>query len=606
VAVGLGALILASSDFQGATPIAPVDCDGLEAASRQVTCFEVPVEGSTLGVVVIHDDGALERAPILVLPELPGEIPSADLDRYAASPLADDHDIVLVDPRGAGRSGPVLDCPDLELDPGSLDLLERCREDLIDTDADLIGPGMDTTVSDLELLRETLAEGRPWRRWHVIGSGYGSQVAHRLAQVHPRGIETLILASPVPADVPSVTAPASAFATALNGVTALCEQDRGCDRLGSTTAAAFRIGQRLDTSPEPLEIPRLDGTDRGDVVSFDGSAARATIWRAMRDESLIRLLPWTLHRIDRSASEFGMERYGRQTLAALAAATERRPTVSEPLFWTLVCSEQLPASDPGILAELVAATPELIAPLEPEAACDIWNLPQAIPPALEGRVRAPTMVLSSPTDPASLAEWGTQIASSVDGAILVSRSSQGWSVVDGSCDPQLVSAFIEDPSAVADIGCIDQRLGFVTRPVPVDGASFQSVADELGPVALLVAGTLTALGFAAWCLTGPAVVARGLWAIGAALLAVYVLAITIILSTADEGGRLIAQPESTWPIFVLPWGVAAILVVAGGSSAKAAFDARLRSPWPARHLVVGFGVALALVGAALAGLVPGL
>lgn len=607
IALGVGALILFWGDFEGTAPISPVDCEGVEASSRRVTCFEVPVGEVTVAVAVIHDsDEALTTTPVLILPSLPGETPLAEVALYAESPLAEDHDLVLVDPRGGGRSTPTLDCPDLQRNPGSIDLLERCREDLADVDADLISVGTDTTVEDLEAVREALRQGRPWRAWHVVGSGYGSQVAHRLAQAHPAGIESLTLISVIPPGEPYLTARASSFAPALDVITGWCTQDRGCSRLGSTTAAANRIAGRLAASPEPLEIPRLDGTDRGDVVAFDGSLTRITMWRALHEQDLAALLPWAADRIDDAASEFGMSLPGRETLAAMRAATVRDEPVSQPLFWTLACSEQVPRMDPGLLTDVTATAPELVAPLTPADACAIWNVPMAIPPILENPVRAETLIVTSPADPSSLREWADTVAAGIDRARVIELTTLGRNPAVQECEGELMKAFIADPGATPELSCANEALDFATWPVPIAGATFHSVAEEAGPVAAMVVGTLMAVVFALWVLGGPQGAARVAWAAAAAGTLVFLLAAGVVLATADEPGRLVAQPSTTWPIFLLPWATAVTSLIALGLTVKASWEARLRSPWPARHVLTGFGIAIAWAGAAFAGMIAGL
>ncbi|MGF1664691.1 MAG: alpha/beta fold hydrolase [Acidimicrobiia bacterium] len=607
VALGVGALIVLSGDFDGGPPINPVDCDGVEASSRRVTCFEVPVGGNTIAVAVIHDsDDALTSTPVLILPSLPGETPISDAALYAESPLADDHDLVLVDPRGGGRSTPTLDCPDLQRDPTSLDLLERCREDLGDAEADLISIGTGTTVEDLEAVRQALRQGRPWRTWHVVGSGYGSQLAHRLAQTHPAGVESLTLMSVIPPGEPYLTARARSFGPALDAITGQCEQDRNCSRLGSTTAAVNRIAGRLDTAPEPLEIPRLDGTDRGDVVSFDDSLARITMWRALREPDLAALLPWATDRIDDAASEFGMALSGRETLAAMRAATVRDEQVSQPVFWTLACSEQVARMDPALLTDITSAARELVAPVAPVDACAIWNVPMAIPPILENPVRADTLIVTSPTDPSSMREWADTMAAGIERSRVIELTTLGRTATVQECEGALIRAFVADPRATPEVSCAGGAPAFTTRPVPIAGATFHSIADEAGAVAAQVVGTLVAVVFALWVLGGPPGAAKVAWAATAGGTLVFLLAAGTVLVTADQPGRLVAQPGATWAVFLLPWVTAMAWLVALGLTAKAFWDGRLRSPWPARHALTGFGVAVAWAGAASAGMIPGI
>lgn len=606
VVVGLLLLIALSADFDLGAPVVPVSCGELPETSRNVTCFEVPVEGATLAVAVVHaGDTPLEREPLLVLPPLPGETPIADVDLYASSPLAADHDLILVDPRGGGRSAPDVACPDLQADPGALELLQRCREDLTDGGVDLITPGSDATAGDLAEVRRTLSQGRSWSEWDVVGSGYGSQLAQRLARVDDGGVRSLTLSSVVPDQEPSILAGAFAFPQALNGLTALCGQDEGCARHDTAGAAIVRVTDRLDDAAEPLEIPRIGAIDRGEVVSFDGELARTTFARALGEESLVPLLPWAADRLDQAASEFGMGLAGRQTLAAMRAATRRNPAVSQPLFWTLVCSEQIPGIDPGVLSDAVAATPGLIAPIEPSTACDVWNVPQAKPAPLENPIRPATLVLTSSIDPASVRDSADRVAATIDEAVVVEVGVLPRSPLSGGCTSELIATFLADSDSINDVACAGESIRFADRPVPIAGADFASVGDQAASLLALVLGTMLAAVFSAWSLTGPRVAARVAWSVAAALSVVFLLAAGSVLATADSPGRLVAQPAWTWPIFLLPWFIAAAGLTGLTLSGLAVRAGTLRTPWSARHLLVAVGVAAASLGAATAGMIPG-
>lgn len=606
VVVGLFLLIALSADLDLGAPVVPVSCGELPETSRNVTCFEVPVDGATLAVAVVHDDDEpFSNRPLLVLPPLPGETPIADIDLYAASPLADDHDLVLVDPRGGGRSAPDAACPDLQADPGSIDLLQRCREDLIDGGVDLVSPGADASARDLAEVRRTLSQGRSWSEWDVVASGYGSQLARRLARVDDAGVRSLTLSSVITDEEPSILSTAYAFPEALNGLTALCGQDEGCTRHGSTGAAIVRVTERLDDAGEPLEVPRIGESARGEVISFDGDLARTTFVRALGEESLVPLLPWSAKRLDEAASEFGMGLAGRQTLAAMRAATSRDAAVSQPLFWTLVCSEQVPGIEPGLLSDLVGATPGLIAPIDPAAACGIWDVPQARPAPLENPIRATTLIVTSSIDPTATRDAADRVAATIDEAAVVELGILPRTPLSGGCASELVAAFLDDADSIDDVACAGEPVRFAGRPVPIAGAEFASVGDEAASLTSLVAGTLLAAGFAAWSLTGPPVAARVIWSVASALMVVFLLAAGFVLATADTPGRLVAQPGWTWPIFLLPWLIAIAWLTGLATTGLAMYAGALRNPWGARHLIVAIGIAAAWLGAAAAGMIPG-
>ena len=179
------------------------------------------------------------------------------------------------------------------------------------------------------------------------------------------------------------------------------------------------------------------------------------------------------------------------------------------------------------------------------------------------------------------------------------------SPLSGGCAAEMVAAFLHDSDSIDDVACVGDPIRFAGRPVPIAGADFASVGDEAGPLAALVVGTLIAIAFATWSLTGPPVSARIAWSVTAGLTVVFLLAAGFVLAAAHTPGRLVAQPPWSWAIFLLPWPIAASWLTGLVLSGLAMYAGTLRSPWNARHVMVAIGVAAAWLGAAAAGMIPG-
>jgi pimeloyl-ACP methyl ester carboxylesterase len=179
-------LLVLAAPAAADVPFGPCPSDGLPSAGGQCATVTVPLDRA--GAVPGTIDVGLERLPahgasrgtLLALAGGPGDAASAFFARGAAAldALRTDHDVVLVDQRGTGRSGP-LDCP---LTPA--DCARR------------LGPaaGLYTTAAfadDLEDVRAALGADKVT----LFGVSYGTYAATAYARRHLDRVEALVLDS---------------------------------------------------------------------------------------------------------------------------------------------------------------------------------------------------------------------------------------------------------------------------------------------------------------------------------------------------------------------------------------------------------------------------
>jgi pimeloyl-ACP methyl ester carboxylesterase len=149
--------------------------------------------------VAVADNTGSARGVLLMLTGGPGQPGAGLLERVQPriAYLLNDYRLVMIDQRGTGNTA--LNCPDLQREVGSSDILPPSPA-AVRACADALGTARDhytttDTVADLEQLRIALGVDS----WTVDGISYGTYVAQRYAYAHPDRVRRMVLDSVVPA-----------------------------------------------------------------------------------------------------------------------------------------------------------------------------------------------------------------------------------------------------------------------------------------------------------------------------------------------------------------------------------------------------------------------
>ncbi len=169
--------------------------------------------------------------------------------------LSMNHDILLVDQRGTGRS-------------------ER-------HDADVTQYGTRMAMDDLDVVRAALG----YRQLDVIGSSYGATAAQVYLKLHPRSVHTLMLAGGTAIDVPFFDRYAVNAQRALDQLAKLCASDPDCretfpgwERQFGELVKAWNAHPEHGTTGDELasvvHVMLLDGTKAVSIPLVVSSAAK--------------------------------------------------------------------------------------------------------------------------------------------------------------------------------------------------------------------------------------------------------------------------------------------------------------------------------------------
>ncbi|MGW2224290.1 alpha/beta fold hydrolase [Streptomyces formicae] len=310
MALVVGALPDVAVAVRGDVPAVPEWCAAVTVPGHRVDCgaLERPLvtgkpELGTVGVsyaVVRHSAPGTAAGTVAVNPGGPGEVAigKAELFALGLGDLLKDHDLLLVDPRGTGRSERIpCGVGDAEYRFGTRArqraAVERCAENLGPKAA---GYTTAATADDIDAVRARIGV----RQLSLYGLSYGTYLMPVYAARHPERVRSLVLSGAYPHEFDPLARPsAQAVSLALRrvcerGAPAACDGKRAVKDLA--TAAA-----RLRARPMTVPITTEHGSyqvkfTEGKLANLLYEAASREVGMAPDEPSLLGDLPHALHR----------------------------------------------------------------------------------------------------------------------------------------------------------------------------------------------------------------------------------------------------------------------------------------------------------------------
>ncbi|MGI5171342.1 alpha/beta fold hydrolase [Spirillospora sp. CA-253888] len=217
------------------------------------------------------------RGTVTINPGGPGDSAIASAAAYARmfGDLLKDHDLLLVDPRGVNRSGP-LGCGALTSLPSTRGEFVRAVGECGRTLGERArGYTSTETADDIDAVRAELGI----ERLDLLGESYGTYLMTVYAQRHPGRVRSLVLSSAYPLAVDMWGRPnARAARRALRLV---CQRSGGACDGDRVLRDIARLAQRLRTRPIPYTLGgqrrQLDDTALAAIVSGLAKTAPAGI-----------------------------------------------------------------------------------------------------------------------------------------------------------------------------------------------------------------------------------------------------------------------------------------------------------------------------------------
>ncbi len=405
----------------------------------------------SLAVAVLPARSADPRPdPVVLIAGGPGQGGTA-IRYWRDSWMRDEHDLVLFDQRGTGRSNP-LHC---ELSEGPEDVQslldpifqpERFRAclDTLRGRADLTQYSTPIAMDDLDELLTALGYGEV----NLVGGSYGTRAALVFLRRHGQRVRTATLTGVAPLAFRNPLFHARGAQLALERTLAACAADPDC-------AAAFpdleretnEVFERLRRAPARVEgLATRSGTPVSltlDAVAF-GEALRILMYRTAGT----RGTPFALH-------EAFVGRYEELLALGLASARGVRESLAFGMLLSVTCAEDLARIEER---EIEVATRGTFLGAsrvrEQRAVCAFWpqgELPENYGDPVESDV--PVLLLSGRFDPVTPPECASEAARHLANSLhLVFPAAHG---VGGPCVDGLRAEFLREGStADLDTSCV--------------------------------------------------------------------------------------------------------------------------------------------------------
>lgn len=271
-------------------------------------------------------------------------------------PLRGTRDIVLVDQRGTGESGPLnCDLPSPIFDAEAyadrtryVAAVKSCADSL-SSQADLRAYNTVEAMHDLDAVRSMLG----YRQWSLWGVSYGTKAARVYLRQYPERVRVAVLYGVVPLAFSMWSDMAAAERAMLRTILQRCQADAACAaRHPELDSKLAQVRRRLATSPHRFQV----------------KAAGRQLDGVIDDRAFVQLLSARLSSTRDSATIPGLiERAHGGDYAGLTAGLDGQPApIPSGVYHAIACSEERPlwqAGDPVVDGDWLAHERD---------ACSVW------------------------------------------------------------------------------------------------------------------------------------------------------------------------------------------------------------------------------------------
>lgn len=425
-----------------------VGSGGIGRSQARCGTLEVPEdhqhpEGKKLSlrVAVVPARANPRPTPVFLLAGGPGQAAS---EQYLAvltilERARQDHDIVLVDQRGTGGSTRLrcdlpagLSDPETLLKDPQLSWLDACAKSV---PAD---PRHFTTtafVRDLDLVRQALG----YEQINLIGISYGTRAALAYLREFPGRARTAVLDGVAPLPMSLGEHMHLTAQRALDLDFGRCAATPDCQRqFPDLPAQLAAVLEKLARAPQEVKLPHPT-TGAPAAVKLTESRFATTVFQYSYSPELMGLLPLFIHTAHATGD------YVPIAAQSLFMFEDLEATVTRPLYWSIVCAEDVPFYAPE-LAKL-EGLPErsylgdTIRPML-RRICEKW--PHAtVPAAFKEPVQSdvPVLLLSGEADPVTPPLFAEQAKRSLPNSLHLVFRGQGHNTAGSGCMPSVVGRF---------------------------------------------------------------------------------------------------------------------------------------------------------------------
>lgn len=407
----------------------------------------------SLPIVVIPPTGADLRPDAIVVPAGGPGGSSTAAAKFWSDPY---RDIVLYDQRGAGQALPSLDCPErnevwlgnlqradsFEVERAAIvEAYSRCRTRLEAAGVDFDDYDTEANVRDLDAIRTALG----YDEWNIYGASYGARLALAAMRSTPDGVRSVILDSVYDVTSGILAASRDSAERAFTELALGCSENPTCAAAHPNLAAEIdAVDHRYNDSPIEVQVDLGGGTGPLAFV-ITGDDILGGLFDALYDPALIPLLPQFI----------GDLRDG--NTAIVAELIRRGAALQGSIAWAMYLSTNCadnagldPATDEAALAD-----PGRLRLLLTEPLCSQWPVEPTSDTFNEPVVSdIPALVVAGRYDPITPPDSSQTVAGRLTNSTFALWPDRGHGVAGDACANDIMSAFLDDPSAPVDLACL--------------------------------------------------------------------------------------------------------------------------------------------------------
>jgi pimeloyl-ACP methyl ester carboxylesterase len=392
-----------------------------------------------LSVVVLEALSPTKKPdPLFMLAGGPGDAPSFNAKFFSETfaKVRLQRDLVLVDPRGTGKSRPLL-CPELATPDkdGVLDdeilgvqAVINCRSRL-EKNADLRQYTTEIAVDDLDEVRQALG----YKQINLYGTSYGSRVAQVYMRRHPTSLRTVTMKGILPPSIALPSTHALAGEQAWQSVVERCKQDEKCAQAYPGIDDKFRaLLKRLSANP---------------VLGPGGNVPKLRVSAALFAESFRFFLyaPDGQARALKLIEDLTQDKPGlfENSLGGRRLLSSER--LAAGFFLSVSCTEDIPYL-PKDITPLVASTFGGDYRIKQQTqACSVWPRGEVSSQhRLATKSDIPTLIFSGEFDPVTPPAGGEEVVRGLSRGVHVVVRNNGHPIGNAAdCIGSMIAAFIE-------------------------------------------------------------------------------------------------------------------------------------------------------------------
>ncbi|MGN6324418.1 alpha/beta hydrolase [Pseudolysinimonas sp.] len=452
----------------------------LDAATVRVPLDWSKPTGTTIELAMSRHRASGQRlGSLLINPGGPGgsgyDFVAQSADYVVTPTVLARYDVIGFDPRGVGRSTPVVCYTDpkkqdqllygtydapygsagwaAELNAREKEWVAACEKNT----GPLLGHLDAASVArDMDVIRAVLGD----RKMHYLGYSYGTYLGTMYAQLFPTKVGRMVLDGAIDPLVPQLDALATqmaGFDSALKAYLTNCLASSGCPFSGTPDQAMAQVRHVLDT----VDAQHLTGSDGRTLDSATlGTAISETLYSESSWPSLTKMFS-SLRTGDADRVFAEADQYNNRNADGTYTGN------STEIYTAVTCDESDIATDGvdvfGDLAKLDAAAPTLgryfayddTAVLE--AACDNWPVkPAKLPTVFDAPGAPPIVVIGTTNDPATPYQQSVSLAKQLSSGFLLTHHGEGHTVYaqgDGCVDNTVDDYLIQGTLPASDPDC---------------------------------------------------------------------------------------------------------------------------------------------------------